>query len=365
MSNVAGMIKPRGRDQDDVRTGLTDFLSTELPAGANPRIGDMSTPESSGMSSETIIFDLAWTEDGTPRRGDFVARMKPDERYPVFPEYDLELQVRSMRLASLHTRAPVPATPWFESTGEVLGTPFFIMEKVDGDIPADVPPYTMGGWLYDATPDEQRELWTSSIENIAELHRLTPEIADLSFLERPQHGETALDQQLGYWRSYYDWALDGLPHMPNVDKAFAWLDANRPHPADRVFNWGDARMGNTIYRNFRPAAILDWEMATLGPPEVDLAWFIAMHSFFADLGERFGIPPIIGFPDDDESVSIYEAASGHTVRDLHWYKVYAMIRFALVLIRTSYRSIDNGEMDAPENPEDMVHALPLLMAMVE
>ena len=61
-------------------------------------------------------------------------------------------------------------------------------------------------------------------------------------------------------------------------------------------NWGDARVGNTLYRDFTPVAVLDWEMATVGPREVDLAWMIFLHEFFDDMAERFGMPAHDGLP---------------------------------------------------------------------
>ena len=55
-----------------------------------------------------------------------------------------------------------------------------------------------------------------------------------------------------------------------------------------MLNWGDARVGNILYRDFAPIAVLDWEMATVGPREVDLAWMIFLHAFFHDMAVTFG-----------------------------------------------------------------------------
>ena len=110
-----------------------------------------------------------------------------------------------------------------------------------------------------------------------------------AFLMRPEHGDTALDQQLGYQRWYYDWAREGATY-PLIERTFEWLEANRPTDVRTVFNWGDSRIGNMLWQDFEPVAVLDWEMATVGPPEVDVAWMIFLHSFFQDLAARFEMP---------------------------------------------------------------------------
>ena len=81
-----------------------------------------------------------------------------------------------------------------------------------------------------------------------------------------------------------------------------------------MLNWGDARIGNMLYRDFEPAAVLDWEMATVGPREVDVAWMIFLDTFFDDLAERFEMPALAGFMDRDDIVREYERLTGHTVR---------------------------------------------------
>ena len=70
---------------------------------------------------------------------------------------------------------------------------------------------------------------------------------------------------------------------PLIERTFDWLDAHAPRRLRPVFNWGDSRIGNMLWRDFEPVAVLDWEMATVGPREIDLAWMIFLHAFFQDL----------------------------------------------------------------------------------
>ena len=132
-----------------------------------------------------------------------------------------------------------------------------------------------------------------------------------------------------------------------------------------MLNWGDARVGNILYRDFTPIAVLDWEMATVGPREVDLAWMIFLHEFFHDMAVGFGLPGMNDFMQRDSVVVEYEELTGHTVRNLDWFEVYAALRFAIVSIRTSKRGIAYGVMDAPTDPDDLIMFRGLLEKMLD
>jgi aminoglycoside phosphotransferase (APT) family kinase protein len=313
-----------------------------------------------GLSSETALFEMR--VDGVNER--YAARLAPTpEVYPVFPEYDLELQRKCMDLVRAHTDVPAPEVRWLELDPQWLGAQFLVMRRIDGEAPPDLPPYVFEGWVLDATPEQRATMQQGSVEVLAKLHTINTENADLSFLARPQHGKTPLEQQVGHERAYYEWAREET-HYPLIERTFAWLDAHWPTEDPAVLNWGDARIGNMLYRDFRPVAVLDWEMATVGPREVDLAWMIFLHTFFADIAVRLGLPGIPGFMDRAEMIAAYEAQTGHTVRDLEWFEVFAALRFAIVSVRTSTRGIAYGLQEAPADPDDLIFFRPLLEQML-
>jgi aminoglycoside phosphotransferase (APT) family kinase protein len=206
-------------------------------------------------------------------------------------------------------------------------------------------------------------LQRSAVDILVRLHELNPDNVDLSFLARPAHGATAREQQLGYQRWYYEWARDGVAY-PLIERTFAWLDAHAPPEGETVLNWGDARLGNMLFRDFEPVAVLDWEMATVGPREVDLAWMVFLHRFFQDLAQRFEMPGLPDFMDRDEIAAQYESATGHTPIALDWYEVFAALRFAIVSVRTSTRGIAYGQMEQPAEPDDLVMFRTLLERML-
>ncbi|WP_344846102.1 phosphotransferase family protein [Nonomuraea dietziae] len=107
--------------------------------------------------------------------------------------------------------------------------------------------------------------------------------------------------------------MRGDMRIPLLERAFDWLEAHWPDdPGPNVLTWGDARIGNVMYRDFTPVAVLDWEMAAVGPRELDLAWMIFLHRFFQDLAEVFALPGPAGFMRRDEVCATYRELSGHT-----------------------------------------------------
>ena len=349
---------PWRRDPAELAGQLTRWARATIAPDVT--VGEASAP-GNGMSSETVLFDL---HDGAGSVEHYVARLAPlPELYPVFPEYDLELQRRCMEMVRAHTDVPAPEVPHSETDPDWLGSPFIVMKRIDGVPPLDVPPYVFGGWVMDATPDERSRMQRNAVSVLTRLHVIAPDTHDLSFLMRPEHGDTALDQQLGYQRWYYDWARDGATY-PLIERTFEWLDARKPSEPRTVFNWGDSRIGNMLWRDFEPVAVLDWEMATVGPPEVDLAWMIFLHDFFQDLAARFDMPGLPEFMDRSEIMATYEDLSGHAVQQLEWFEVYAALRFAIVSIRTSTRGIAYGSMEKPEDPDDLVMFRSLLEQML-
>jgi aminoglycoside phosphotransferase (APT) family kinase protein len=192
-------------------------------------------------------------------------------------------------------------------------------------------PYTMQGWLLEeSSPEDQRRLQMSGVDVLARLHAVDWRAAGLDILDQRRYGSTGLDQQLGFYEAFLEWGRGDHPHE-RFHEVARWLRANTPEPEpEPVLNWGDARIGNIIFRDHEPVAVLDWEMATLGPPEVDLAWYCLFERFFS---QELGVPNLPGFASQDEVVAHYESRSGRTVGDLGWYLAWGAYRYALVMMR--------------------------------
>ena len=319
--------------------------------GSQTEVTSVEAPKGTGLSSETLLFDVL--DQTTTAVSRYAARLAPDPAaYTVFPSYDFASQRRCMQLIAEHTTLPVPEVPWHETDPAWVGAPFLVMRRIDGVAPTDIPGYMTTGWLHDATPDQQAQVERLMVEVQVGVHRLTPASHDLDFLNRPQFGSTPIEQHVNYQEWYYNWAREQW-QSELIERTIVWVRANIPAAEETVLNWGDARIGNTLWRDFRPVAVLDWEMAALGPREIDVAWVIWMHEFFQFNVERAGLTGIPGFLQPSTVVRLYEAASGVILNDLHWYTVFAMLRFCIITLRTTGRSIKFGRGAVPENIDEI------------
>jgi aminoglycoside phosphotransferase (APT) family kinase protein len=365
-----GRLQRSSRDVTTVPTVLADWLSTVMPGGVNPDITVESGIDSNGMSSETIVLTGRWTQDGEQVQQKWVARVAPTQAdVPVFPSYRLDHQFEVMRLAGELTDVPVPTMRWLENTGAVLGTPFFLMDHVDGVVPPDVMPYTFGGnWFFDASLQQQRELQDATVEVLAALHSIPNAANTFDFLAQANPpGDTALHRQFRWLQDWYEFSVPDIGRSPLVDRALTWLQDNFPTDVaatDPVLVWGDARVGNVLYRNFRPVAVLDWEMATVGPRELDVAWMVFAHMVFQELCGLAGLP---GLPDvlrEDDVRATYRELTGVELGDLTWFCAYSAVVWACVFMRTGARRVRFGETEKPADVETLFYHAALLKRLI-
>ena len=279
---------------------------------------------------------------GAQRSESLVVRVQP-MGFQVFPEYDLALQVRTLELLGA-TDVPVPRVLWFEPEDRsVLGAPFYVMARVAGRVPTDQPPYHAGGWMTEASPAEREAIWWGGIECIAKIHRLDWKALGFGFLEKPELGATAASSASSPTTA----ATSRGPRAGSRSRRSRPRSPGSRRTRRRTSRpsclWGDARIGNIIFDGTRPAAVLDWEMVTLGSPEADLAWAI-----FLDRHHSEGIetPRLAGFPSYEETVARYESLTGHRVKHLHYYQVFAGFRFAVIFLRIAQQIVHYELMDA-------------------
>jgi aminoglycoside phosphotransferase (APT) family kinase protein len=353
------------RDRDELGRRLEQWLGRRLDT-SRVAVGNLRSPDGSGMSSETLLFDVSWTADGTENTAALVARIEPSgDDAPVFETYDLAQQHAVIELVGRASDVPVPPLRWLETDPAVLGAAFFVMERVNGRVPADIPPYVMEGWLLEATPAEQRKLQDGSVGVLARLHQIDTESHDLGFLAFDVPGDTALRRHFEHQRRYYHWAREDRHHGV-IERAFAWLEANWPaETGPDVLCWGDARIGNVMYDGFEPLAILDWEMAAVAPGELDIGWMIFLHRFFQDIAGMLELPGLPDFMLADDVVSTYESLGGRTVNNLAWFEAYAALRHAVVMTRVTTRSVHFGEAEWPEDIDSVIPHRAVLAAMTE
>ena len=330
------------RDLDLTRKQLSEWFPTVLPSAKNLRVSQLGGPGATGFSSDTLLFDLRYEEGGEGHHRELVARLEPSG-LRTFPEYDLGRQFEVMQALS-DTNVPVPRVLWREERDDVLGKNFFIMERVEGRVPPDTPPYHAEGWVAELRPEERAAIWWNGLEVLARIHKLDWRALDFGFLDQPERGASPLEQQLDYYEEFMDWAAQGRD-LAVCRAGLEWLRKNRPSAQQPVaFCWGDSRLGNMMFHENRCVAVLDWEMMTLGNPEQDFAWWLFFDRHHSEGSEA---PRLPGFPSREESVARYEELIGRELKHLDYYEIFAAVRFSIIMVRVAQQIMSWGLL-----PED-------------
>ena len=338
------MPVPDQRDPEVTRTSLQAWLARRLPSADGVAIEAVQAPANTGFSAETLMFEAAWHEpaSGARRRERLVAKVAPTG-FQIFPEPRFAEQFQLLQLLA-GTGIPVPPVHWHEPDPAILGAPFYVMSRIDGEVPSDMPPYHTGGWLTEVSPAERESIWWSGLDVLAKVHSLDVAELDLAFVDQVHYGPTGLEQRLNYYQHYLSWGYDG--EVPVAQAALGWLREHKPaETAKPVLLWGDSRIGNIIYAGGQVAAVLDWELATLGQPEEDLAWFLYLDRHHSEGVNAARLP---GFPDAAQTIDRYRQLTGRALGDMSYYEVLSGFKFAVVMARIGQLFI-HYELIPPDN----------------
>jgi aminoglycoside phosphotransferase (APT) family kinase protein len=339
-------------DRSHYARALEPWFADRFSTRDRVAIADIDIPVSTGFSNETVFVDLVWQADGEARREKYVVRIEPSSG-PLFPAQteqcaiSVDVQRRAMETVRAHCDAPVPTVVGDDADGSVLGQPFFVMEYTDGLVPADQPRYSEEGFLVDeATGQERRRMVETGLDAMGRIHAIDWKEAGLDWLDASGCGSPTTRAQLDLYRRSTLRNLDGRPH-PVLDAAFIWLDEHDPHDERIGLAWGDSRLGNMIWQDYRPVAVVDWEACALSPTEADIGWWLMFDRMSFD---DVGAPRMEGFPTREEMIEIYARASGREVRDPHYWEVFATMRFCAIFIGLGDRLVDSGVLPPEMNP---------------
>jgi aminoglycoside phosphotransferase (APT) family kinase protein len=263
-------------------------------------------------------------------------------RPPASPRMDgSETMRREARVLKALAGTDVPHAPLIAACAdnEVLGAAFYLMEPVEGFNPAVGLPL-----LHAGDPQVRRRMGLAMIDGLAALAKLDFRAKGLTDLGKP---EGFLERQVGRWHSqlegyeeYEGWP--GTADLPGVDRVGAWLVANQPHAFKPGIMHGDYHLKNVMFRLDSPelAAIVDWELTTIGDPLIDLGWLVA--TWRGPGGAIEGTPIVIepweGFPEASELVERYGEQTGTDVSAIRWYSVFACYKLASLLEGTYARA---------------------------
>lgn len=307
------LLRRTGRDLDDLERRLGGWLRSHGALAGVLAVERARPAEGAGTANETVLAECRTTR-GT--RGIVVRLTVPEAAAYLDP--DLERQAAALRWVAAHTAVPVPAVFGVDPTGEVLGAPFLVTERVAGFVPPDYPNYNTAGPLHDLTADARRTLWQDALDQMCRLHR-----ADVSTVDFLEPGPEPL---VRYWERMADWVGERAPLGP-LAGVRDWVRAHVPAAAPAGLSWGDARLGNMLFAGTRCTAVLDWEMVSLGGPTVDLAWWLM---FDRNHSTDAGVDRLPGLGTRDETLDRWRAGTGLPVVDLRWHEVFALFQLALL-----------------------------------
>ena len=247
------------------------------------------------------------------------------------------------------TGVPIPRLVAAEPDESVHGSVFYLMEPVDGFNASVALPL-----LHESNPDIRRAMGFEAVDALVALGAINAERVGLGDLGKP---EGFLERQVPQWLGTLDKyaALDGYPghQLPHVDDIATWLEQHRPQVFLPGIMHGDFHLANLMFRNDGPAvaAIVDWEMCTLGDPLLDLGWLLATWPQDDAVGP-FG--EMRDLPTRAEIVAHYAKASPRSVDHATWYAVLASFKLAIVLEGTNARA-HAGK--APKATGDLLHTI--------
>ncbi len=314
-------------------TQLAKWMDAEgLPGAGEP----LSARYISG-GSQNEIYEV--------RRGELHAALRIPP--PPAPASRDEGILREWRIIEALGGTDVPHTPAIAACTDasVLGRTFYLMGFVDGWSPMGLEDHTWPA-PFDADLDARRGLALQLVEGIALLSKVDWRAKGLDDLGRPDGFH---ERQVDRWTAFLE-RIKGR-ELPGFDEAAAWLRSHRPIDYVPGLMHGDYQFANVMYRHGAPArlaAIVDWEMGTVGDPKLDLGWVMqswpddpmdpkAAESSYVDL---------YAMPTRDEMLAHYSSVSGRQVDDIDYYVVLARWKLAVVLEQGFQRAGDDEKLNA-------------------
>jgi aminoglycoside phosphotransferase (APT) family kinase protein len=319
-------------DMEQIRAILEAWLREKLPHAENLVLGDLSFPEASGESSVTLILQA----DNNGSEMGLICRMVPPNS-EVFDEHDLPLQYKLMKIAG-ENGIPVPPLLGMEEDASLLGSEFYIMGFVDGEIPPDNPPYCFGSWVTELSDDERLTMWQNGVAAMAKIHQINLDAYDVSGLRVSPEGGSPAQHEIDKFNKMFD--DDIKSRMPTVvTEAMKYINEQAPADGVKCLCWGDSRVG------LAPAAVIDWEMASIGDPVQDVSWWYWIdYANCVGLGlERLG-----GLPSLEKIYAQWHSITGLSLEHTDFYDLFSVVRYAIILEK-KFVAMEKMGLDSIDN----------------
>jgi aminoglycoside phosphotransferase (APT) family kinase protein len=256
---------------------------------------------------------------------DYVVR-RPPLGHVLATAHDMAREHRVMA-ALADTAVPVPRMVALCEDIDVIGSPFYVMDRVAGT------PYSRAAQLEPLGPERTRTITERMVDTLVDLHAIEYREVGLGEFGRP---EGYLERQVRRWKKQL--AASTSRELPGMDELVAHLESNIPASGDGTIVHGDFRLDNLLVEDDRVTAVLDWEMSTLGDPLTDVAILLAYQQLAeaAPPSSSGGAvvtdaPLAPGYLSSDEVIARYAAGSGRDVSDLGYHLSLAFFKLAVIL----------------------------------
>ncbi len=337
-----------------IESRLEGWLKENLSGFERCRVGNFSSSAAGGLSGETLIVPLEQAPVSA-----VVVKLEVLEA-ATNPQTSFNTLLTLQKVLGDIDTLPVPRLLGAESSPEVLGAPFAIMEFVSGQIPSDIPPYAASGWVREATAEQRAQMWDSGLDFLVQLHQLDWQALALQHLQFDAPGDDHLERCLNFSVQLFRGESNGRSSAI-CEEAIAWLRSHRPEPARECLNWGDARIGNIIWQNFECAAAIDWEMGCLGYPGIDLGWWSFFHRW-STFGQNN--PALEGMCVGQELADLYHARGGDRIEQFVYYELLAAIRGLSIWLRMFDAMKAQGAFGDLDPLGDEIHMVKVVDALM-
>lgn len=250
---------------------------------------------------------------------------------PLLPgAHAVDREARVMR-ALVDSDLPVPNVVLFHSEADVIGTPFYVMDRVPGRVFASCS-------LPGLERDERAAIYLAMGNTMARLHRVDWQAAGLADFGRPGDYFT---RQIARWSR--QWDLSRTRDNADIEFLRAWLPAHLPEQTETTLCHGDFRLGNLMFHPTEPhvVAVLDWELSTLGHPLADVAFnCLAWRTLPTEYGGIRGLDlDALGIPTEDEYLRAYYRDSGRRDGITAFHFAFALFRMAVIFEGIAARAL--------------------------
>jgi aminoglycoside phosphotransferase (APT) family kinase protein len=303
---------------------LVAFLESQREVIAPVEVVDLTfVTAGSGSSNGIALFTGRIDRGSGPEELGLVLRYSPGIQLLKQKSYAEEFQtLQAVHAAGLAAPRPL----WLDASGDVLGRPGYVMERIDGQSP-NAAMYS-SGVLAEVSPDQRKTMMLAAAGFHGQLRKAAIGADQVPHLATRGEGNTPIERELSWWRK--EAALAARPDDPRLTYVVGlhdWLAEHQPKTRPATLVHGDAQIANLMYRDGELVAAIDWELSYLGHNEADLALVV-----FTTETQKVLDASVEGTPTEEEYIVRYEADSGASVEHWEYFQLFNLAKVITIMV---------------------------------